>query len=65
MTQPNSFESIKLSVGGTESMMLSAPALRVWMILSAPPPDATRKHTGKARQQCVDDASCLKIANKW
>ncbi len=44
----------------TESIILSAPPAES-MILSAPPTDATRKYTG---MRCVDDASCLKMANK-
>jgi hypothetical protein len=43
---------VSYSVGGAKSMMLSAPPAES-MILSVPPADATRKHTGLARQRCA------------
>jgi hypothetical protein len=51
-------ESIILSALPAESIIVSAPPAES-MILSAPPADTN------TQARCVDDVSCLKIANKY
>jgi hypothetical protein len=46
-----------------QSIILSTPPAES-MTLSVLPTDAACKHTGMARQPCVNNALCLKIANK-